>query len=384
MKILIAIHYFPPHIGGMENVALKQAESLTRLGNDVTIFTCRHNRNLPLRETTPTGYEVKRFRSINFIETRLGMAFPIVSPINFFSIFKQIQSYDAIHVHDVFYMSSHLLGLAAIINKKPLFITQHVAIVDHPNVVVKHIQSLIYKTIGKFILNRARHIVVYNINVKNFLIKLGVNNSKILLNYNGIDTDYFSPPSSEEKVNLKYKYNLPIDKPVVIFVGRLIHEKGFDLVFDSRSSKRTTLIVGGGNVPRRMCKKDNVIFYGAASQSELADLYKLSDVFVFPAAVEMFPLVMQEAMACGLPVITADNPNYKHYNLRQNLLAFVSREKEVIKDEIRMLIQNKELRKKMSLYSRKLAVEKFSWNTNYKQEYGIYESILSLAEEDSL
>ena len=372
MKVLIGIHYFPPHIGGMEAVVKNQTESLVELGNEVTVLTCRHERKLPLREHASSGYLIKRWRAINLVETKLGMAYPIVSPLNLLALLKQLGQYDAVHIHDVFYMSSHVTGLAAILRRRPMFITQHVAIVDHPKGVVKHIQLLIYKTIGRLLFAKAQTIVVYNINVKKFLIRLGVDESKILLVHNGIDTNYFSPAHVNRKADLRRKYNLSVDKPVVLFVGRLIHEKGFDLVFDARSVLYTTVIVGSGTIPKRMRDQDNVTFFGAATQSELADLYRLSDVFVFPAAVEIFALVMQEAMACGLPVITTDNPHYSHYNLKRDLLAFSSRDKKSIKYTIEKILKDEGLRRKMSTYCRNVALEKFSWQRNYVEESKIY------------
>jgi glycosyltransferase involved in cell wall biosynthesis len=359
----------------MEAVVKKQADSLVESGNEVTILTCRHDRKLPLHERAPSGYLIKRWRAINLVETKLGMAYPIVSPLNFLALLKQLGQYDVVHIHDTFYMSSHVAGLAAILRRKPLFITQHVAIVDHPKGVVKHIQALSHKTIGKLLFAKAQAIVVYNINVKKFLVQLGVGAAKISLVRNGIDVDYFSPGHVSKKADLRRKYNLAIDKPVVIFVGRLIHEKGFDLVFDARSNHYTTLIVGNGTIPKRMRNQENVVFFGAATQSELVDLYKLSDVFVFPAAVEIFALVMQEAMACGLPVITTSNPHYNHYNLKRDLLAFVTPDKVAIRKKIEALLQDDELRKSMGTYCRELALKRFSWRHNYPDEFKIYESI---------
>ena len=46
------------------------------------------------------------------------------------------------------------------------------------------------------------------------------------------------------------------------------------------------------------------------SESKTADLFRACDLFAFPAVGEIFTLVMQEAMASGLPVVTTDDPAY--------------------------------------------------------------------------
>ncbi|HEX9153500.1 MAG TPA: glycosyltransferase family 4 protein [Candidatus Saccharimonadales bacterium] len=372
MKFLVSIHYFPPHIGGMETLVQKQAESLSAKGHEVTVLTCRHDAKLPLHEQAK-GYAIRRLRALNFVETKLGMALPLVSPFLLIRMLKQVDDYDVIHIHDVYYPLSQLIFLAALIRKKPFYLTQHVAIVDHPSRLVRGVQSIIHKTIGKAMYKRAKSIVVYNVNVRKYLFDLGVDKTKIVLNHNGINTAFFAPATVNEAQKLRRKYCLPLDRPIVLFVGRLIPEKGYDLVFDCQSADYLTIIVGGGAVPKRMKNARHVHFFGSASQSELRDLYRLSNLFVFPAAVEIFALVMQEAMACGLPVITANNPHYRHYGLNNHLFRQIPRTKKALKSEVAFLLADPQLQRKMSDYSRALAVERFSWGRNYAHEYAIYD-----------
>ncbi len=361
----------------METVAKKQADSLFELKNEVTIQTCRHDRSLPLLENSESGYEIKRWRSLNFLEKRFGVTFPLISPLHFFKILYQINHFDLIHIHDVFYMSSQLMGFAAILKNKPFYITQHVALVEHPNKLIMTIQKIIYKTIGRLIFNKAQTIIVYNSNVKNFLISLGVNPAKIFQTLNGIDTDVFKPANKNEKLKLKKKYNIELKKPVILFVGRLVPKKGFDLVFKLRSKSYQTIIVGSGRVPKRMQNGQDVIFFGQASETDLIDLYRLSDIFVFPSIGEIFTLVIQEAMACGMPIVTTDDKAYFHYELERDLIGFTEREFKALKLKIDTILNDSTKRKLMGAYSRKLAIEKFSWKSNYIKELNLYKRLAS-------
>jgi glycosyltransferase involved in cell wall biosynthesis len=374
-KFLIVAHYFVPHPGGIEIVAQKQAQSLQQKGHEVTVMTCRFDRQQPLA-ATDAHVKIKRLRSINIIEKKFGVTFPVISPHNLWRFFKQVKKHDVVHIHDVFYMTSHLAALACLLAGKPFFLTQHVALVDHPTPLVMMMQKVVYATFGRLLFTKAVAIVAYNQNVKDFLLSQGVAESKILLTNNGIDTDYFSPLPAQKRTALRQKYGLPADKPIVLFVGRLVPKKGFDLVFDAATPKHFTLLVGNGNVPSRMQNTKEVRFFGPASQAQLRDLYRISDIFVFPAIGEIFTLTMQEAMASGLPIIATNDAAYRRYNLDPQRLLLVKRDAKSLSASIKKILTSPALHKKMSTYSRTLALQQFSWGQNYKNEYKIYQQVL--------
>ena len=118
---------------------------------------------------------------------------------------------------------------------------------------------------------------------------------------------------------------------------------------------------------------DDVRFFGAASREQLRDLYRAADLFVFPAAGEIFTLVMQEAMASGLPVVVADAPGYAEYeDLDRARIALVERSVEGVREAINELVADPARRERMAAYSRELAVQRFSWDANYPAEYAAY------------
>jgi glycosyltransferase involved in cell wall biosynthesis len=371
MKIVIVVHYFSPHVGGMEEVAKKQAQSLVQAGHQVTIITCRPDRKSPIHEYRD-GYEVMRLRALNFIEEKFGVTFPIISPFALMPMLRAIRSADIVHIHDVFYMMSHMAAFAAFLCNKPVYLTQHVAMVEHPNKFVMFVQHLVYGTFGVMLFDMAVRVICYNVNVQRFLLSKNVAEPKILLHYNGIDTEYFQPVDNERKIKLRKRYGFDAKKPIVLFVGRLVPKKGYDIVFDARSFEHQTVIVGTGVVPERMRNAKNVMFFGAATQTQIRDLYQLSDVFVFPAIGEILTLVMQEAMACGLPIITTDDPAYATYDMDERRVKFVARNKKTIAEAIAEVLTDDESRQQMSAYSRQLAESRFSWDVNFNEELAVY------------
>jgi peptidoglycan/LPS O-acetylase OafA/YrhL/glycosyltransferase involved in cell wall biosynthesis len=369
--VLIVMHYFPPHIGGMEEVGGAQAASLAAKGHPVEVLTCAHGRGLPRTEPV-AGYRVRRVRALNFLERRYGVTFPIIGPLGAARIFRQVRRTDVVHIHDVFYPTSHVAVAAARLLRRPYYLTQHVAMVPHPSRLVMTAQRLIYSTVGGSALRHAARVVVYNARVRDFVVEMGVAPGSVVLNHNGIDTDVFSPqPDEGGKADLRRRYGLPADRPVVLFVGRLVPKKGFDLVIRAASPEWTTLIVGeGAGAPTG--GGPDVVMFGAAGRRQLVDLYRLSDVFVFPAEGEMLTLVMQEAMAAGLPVVTTDDPAYREYDLDRELIAFVERGPEPIREAIATVLSTPGRAAAMSSYSRSVAVERFGWAGNYTREYSIY------------
>lgn len=360
-----------PHVGGMEAVVFKQARSLVEKGHEVTVITCRPDDTSPLTESRD-GFNIRRIRALNFIEKKFGVTYPLISPFYFFKLVREINNYDVIHLHDVFYMTAHIAALAAWLKGRKYFLTQHVAMVDHPSKLVMATQRIVYKIFGDVIFKKAEKIVCYNINVKNFLLSRGVKEEKILQNYNGIDTKFYSPIDQKTKNKLKKQYGLDDKKPVVLFVGRLVPKKGYDIVAQAVDKKYTTLIVGGGDGSTKYRKYPNLKYFGNANESQLRDLYRMSDVFTFPAIGEMLTLVQQEAMACGIPQITAKNSGYDSYRLDDNLIKFVDRNVSDLKKHINDILSKPILSKKMSDYSRKIAIERFDWVKNYHVEYSIY------------
>jgi glycosyltransferase involved in cell wall biosynthesis len=98
---------------------------------------------------------------------------------------------------------------------------------------------------------------------------------------------------------------LPADSPVALFVGRFVEKKGLQVL--ARMARQRPDIVwvlaGWGHLDPQAWGLPNVVVFSDLSEVGLAPLYQASDVFVLPSKGEGFPLVIQEALACGLSVV---------------------------------------------------------------------------------
>lgn len=120
-------------------------------------------------------------------------------------------------------------------------------------------------------------------------------------------------PSNEEKETLRRELGMG-NKRNIVTVGSFIHRKGFDLLIkaSSKIEEDVGIYVVGGEATeeyielRKKHNAGNVHFIGFLDKPTLKKYYKASDVFVLPTREDTWGLVVNEAMAQGLPVITTE------------------------------------------------------------------------------
>lgn len=122
-----------------------------------------------------------------------------------------------------------------------------------------------------------------------------------------------NPISCKEKA--LYKKQLQISEgKMIISVGQFIYRKGLDVLLEScnKLPRDYGLYIVGGEPTQEYIsvkekhKFENVHFVGFKSKEELKEYYLASDLFVLPTREDIWGLVINEAMACGLPVISTD------------------------------------------------------------------------------
>ncbi len=122
-----------------------------------------------------------------------------------------------------------------------------------------------------------------------------------------------SVPSTDEKRRLKKELGIK-EKRVILAVGQFIHRKGFDILMAAVKDLPKDIgiyFVGGIPTKEYLLEREerglsNVYFEGFKLKNELEKYYRASDLFVLPTREDIWGLVIQEAMAYGLPVISTD------------------------------------------------------------------------------
>ncbi|MFA6570503.1 MAG: glycosyltransferase family 4 protein [Bacteroidota bacterium] len=354
MKILIVTHYFHPHIGGIEIVAYNQAKELVKSGHKVTIITSKLKADNEYILTDKI--RIIRINALNPFEKRYHVPYPLFSPKLASVLTKEIQNSDLVVLHGALYMGSVFgVVISKFLNKKVITI-EHVGFVPYNNLILNTIQRIVFLMFGKIVLNLSNKVLVLNPTVKKYVS--GLTNTPIDISSNGVDTKLFHPVSIAAKIKLRKKYNLPLKKKIVLFVGRFVQKKGLDLVLRAKKSNFDLILVGSGVIDLPITDTGIHIFKNLP-QTKIAEIYQISDLYILPSRSEGFPLSILEAMASGLPVITTG----KIYlgSINNKLIKLIKPEVCEIKNAIKEVLNDIILARKMSAYSRNMAISKFTW-----------------------
>lgn len=143
-----------------------------------------------------------------------------------------------------------------------------------------------------------------------------IDESRAVVIPNGIDPRDLRPVDDLD--SLRAKFATP-DERLVLLVGRLVYEKGFQLALDALPSVIENvggvrfLVAGSGThqdelkaQARRLQLDRHGVFLGWIGDDALHSLYRIADLCVVPSIYEPFGLVALEAMASGCPCIVAD------------------------------------------------------------------------------
>jgi len=121
------------------------------------------------------------------------------------------------------------------------------------------------------------------------------------------------PVSPEEKKNLRQELEIT-EEHIILAIGQMIHRKGFDVLLQAAKDvdPDTGIYIVGGEATEEYLRLreelglNNVHFLGFQKKDRLAKFYKAADLFVLPTREDIWGLVINEALAYGLPTITTD------------------------------------------------------------------------------
>ena len=203
--------------------------------------------------------------------------------------------------------------------------------------------------------------------LKNFSDR--IKNKKFVTLKNIIDYEKFEKNITETEKNiLKNKYHIDSNEKVIIFVGRLTEEKGIKqllMAINDVTYKNFKLLIVGSYFFNTKVKsdfekeldelvnknKERIIFTGYINYNEIYQLYKISDFAVLPSMWdEPAGLTIQEAEACGLPVITTNSGGIPEYVINGSSI-IIKKDKNIVenlKTEIENLLDDEKKIKEMS------------------------------------
>ena len=291
-RIALVTHYFPAHRGGIELVAGELAKRLAQQGAQITWFASDTDAppQIPGVTCVPAA-------ACNLLEHRLGVPYPLWSLSDLKKLRETVRAADAVHLHDCLYLANIVACIAARRASRPVIVTQHIGMVPYRNPLLRALLFLAYRVLGRLVLGGATQVVFISDAVKRYFEALVSFKAAPVLVPNGADTQVFH--AGERK---------PDNTLHLLFVGRFVEKKGLPFLRElaQRLPQARFSFAGWGPIDPDEWKLPNVRVLRNQSRSELAELYRAADLLVLPSVGEGFPLVVQEAMACGTPALVSN------------------------------------------------------------------------------
>lgn len=227
----------------------------------------------------------------------------------FYQELKEIKKYDLVIAYDYHIKNAMILEFTCIIKNVPYIMNCDGAFIR---------KNPIKNLIKKILIKNATAFFAGSQNAIEYFKYFGAPTNKIYRHYftSLHETDILTEPileaeSDKEKDLLK----LP-KKKMILSIGQFIYRKGFDVLLnawdDYLDSNYTLVIIGGGeeniNYNSYITKKEfkNIYIIDYKSKEELKHYYKASNLFVLPTREDVWGLVINEAMAFGLPIVSTN------------------------------------------------------------------------------
>jgi len=195
--------------------------------------------------------------------------------------------------------------------------------------------------------------------------------------YPGVDVEQFTPGQKTFT-----------DEFVVLFVGRLDDGKGVpDLIEAVEGVDVQLRIVGGGNrrnefesLAQKRLDPNSYEFVGEVPHDEIHTEYQSADLFCLPSYHESFGIVVVEALASGLPVVTTRIDAIEEYvDDGENALLFDPGDVEALERAICQIRESDSLRQQLSIAGRETAL-RYSWKRQTEKMTNIYRQLVETDE----
>jgi len=319
---------------------------------------------------------------------------------------------DVVHCHTWY---THLAGIMTKLNYGiPLVITGHSLEPLRPWKREQLAGGYDYSCwVERTALEMADAVIAVSEGTKTDILKhFAVDQDKIHVIYNGIDTDEYKPVDPSPALN---KFGIPTDKPFVLFVGRITRQKGIIHLVEAikymHEGYNVVLCAGAPDteeIAQEMkdavteAKKDRDGIYWIdemVNKTDIIQLYSGAAVFCCPSIYEPFGIINLEAMACETPVVGSmvggipevvvhDETGFLVPVAQQNESPFAPlHPTSFAKDlahQVNRLMEDPEKRERFAKAGRKRAVESFSWTSIAAQTRDLYASLIKQSKESGL
>lgn len=369
MKILILNSEYPPIGGGAGNASACLAAEFVDLNHEVKLLTTRY----------------AAFPKEEFIETRGKNHYHL---IRLPALRRNEEKSNALE-QVIFMITATLFGAPIVKNWKPEVVIAFFgvpcgvsALLWHWIFGVPYVVSLrggdvpgfrpydfalyhrLISPLLRMVWHHASHVIANSEGLRQLALAFD-NQVEIKVIPNGVDTEKFFP--KEKEIN---------EQPTttkLLFVGRLVYQKGLDLLIDALKELKEydwyLTIVGDGplrdslqEIVKQNGLNERVEFTGWVHREKLPSYYQQAHLFVLPSRHEGMSNVVLEAMASGLPVIGTDIAGNQELIIDGETGWLIApNDLEALKSSLRLVLDNKKILQDMGRKAYHYILKNFSW-----------------------
>jgi alpha-maltose-1-phosphate synthase len=222
------------------------------------------------------------------------------------------------------------------------------------------------------------------------LTGMGVDGGNLRVVSNGVDPYFAEQIPDAERQSLIARFAFPSGRPVMLYVGNHTANKGLDVLLRAlpimhekavavvagaiRSQEEHARLLTDNGLPAR---DERLLFTDFTTREELRALYQSADMFVFPSRADTLPLVILEAMASGLPVVSTLIGGIPFEVTPETGILMKPGDPVPLAAALDRLCADAPLRKRMGVAGKARVTKLFNWETSAKQAVAIYEEILA-------
>ncbi len=209
-----------------------------------------------------------------------------------------------------------------------------------------------------------------------------IEESKIRIVPNGVDTQKFKPVEDYQEVNGRIVGN---SRHLILFVGNLIPRKGLHFLIEAakyvikENANARFVVVGDGPLKNHLVTyskeqgvSKNFIFLGNVPEAMLHQLYNSADLFASPSIQEGQGITLLEAQSMAMPVVAFDISAISEVVKNNETGLLVKPDSYELANAISHLLSNPDLRKKMGRSGREFVTENFSWDVLAQNMFRVY------------
>jgi glycosyltransferase involved in cell wall biosynthesis len=370
MRLLMLCYEFPPLGGGASRVVQGLASELVRRGHSVDLVTTGFP-GLPSKEVLD-GVLIHRVRTIR--KRRHVCTIPealsyliAAAPV---TLRLARHRYDLNHTHFVFpdgclaWLIHRLTGL-------PYIITAHGSDIPDYNPDRLRLSHRLLAPLWRLVVGAGRRIICPSRMLQRLVLQAAPG-ARTTVIPNGIRLNAFASTGAKRQG--------------ILIVTRMFERKGVQYALqaiqklgDGKLGQHEVRIVGDGpylpvlqRQAQQLGSRAEFLGWLDNKSTELRQLYERSSIFLFPSVSENFPIVLLEAMAAGLAIITTEGTGCAEVVGDAALLVPV-RDSEAIRMALERLLGDEPLRQQLGESARRRLEERFSWASVTTQHLALYE-----------